>query len=86
MRARRASFHIDPSTNRTYRYWHVFVAVCNQARSMVIEWMDHCIPGEPIRPDKVLLDPYGRAVVIPRDYSRDGTPRRDNSAAAMKVW
>ena len=36
-------------------------------------------------PDKVLLDPYGRAVLVPDIYSRHLASRRgDNTAIAMK--
>jgi glycogen operon protein len=36
-------------------------------------------------PSKVLLDPYGRAVVVPRSYSREAAGREgDNAASAMK--
>ena len=35
--------------------------------------------------DKVLLDPYGRGVVVPKDYSREAARREgDNAATAMK--
>ena len=36
-------------------------------------------------PAKVLLDPYGRGVVVPKNYSRDAAHREgDNAATAMK--
>ena len=36
-------------------------------------------------PAKVLLDPYGRSVVVPKDYSRDAASREGgNAATAMK--
>ena len=37
-------------------------------------------------PTKILLDPYGRGVVVPRNYSRDAAARLggDNAANAMK--
>ena len=36
-------------------------------------------------PAKVLLDPYGRAVVVPKNYSRDAARGAgDNAATAMK--
>ena len=36
-------------------------------------------------PAKVLLDPYGRGVVVPKDYSREAARRQgDNAATAMK--
>ena len=47
-------------------------------------------PFEPARglrfdPSKLLLDPYGRAVVVPKNYSRDAARLKgDNAAAAMR--
>ncbi|MBZ5653437.1 MAG: glycogen debranching protein GlgX, partial [Acidobacteriia bacterium] len=47
-------------------------------------------PFEPDRglrfdPSKLLLDPYGRAVVVPKNYSREAARREgDNTATAMK--
>src|SRR5271165_553991 len=39
----------------------------------------------PIDPSKLLLDPYGRAVVVPKDYSRHAACQEgDNTATAMK--
>src|SRR5260370_4464670 len=36
-------------------------------------------------PAKVLLDPYGRAVVVPKSYSRDAARgETDNTSTAMK--
>ena len=35
-------------------------------------------------PTKVLLDPYGRGVVVPEGYSRDAARRGDNARPAMK--
>lgn len=36
-------------------------------------------------PAKLLLDPYGRGVVVPRNYSRDCARKEgDNTAMAMK--
>jgi len=36
-------------------------------------------------PDKVLLDPYGRGVVVPKNYSRDAAHEEgDNTGSAMK--
>ena len=47
-------------------------------------------PFDPARglrfdPSKLLLDPYGRAVVVPKNYSRDAARMEgDNAATAMK--
>ena len=41
--------------------------------------------GMRFNPDKVLLDPYGRGVVVPRNYSRAAAcVAGDNAATAMK--
>jgi glycogen operon protein len=42
-------------------------------------------PGARFDPAKALLDPYGRAVVVPKQYSREaGCQPGDNTAASMK--
>lgn len=77
----------DPVTNRTYHYWHLFVPglAAGQIYGYRVDG-----PREPERglrfdPTKVLLDPYGRGVVVPKNYARDaaGAPG-DNAATAMK--
>jgi len=36
-------------------------------------------------PDKVLIDPYGRGIVVPKYYSREAAREKgDNAAVAMK--
>ena len=78
---------IEPGTNRTYHYWHLFVPglQAGQIYGYRVEG-----PFEPSRglrfdPGKVLLDPYGRAVVVPKNYSREAASRKgDNAATAMK--
>ena len=78
---------IDPCAGRTYHYWHVFVP--NVPAGQIYGYRAHG-PFEPARgmrfdPAKVLLDPYGRGVVVPKNYSRDAASREgDNTAAAMK--
>jgi isoamylase len=78
---------IDPYTNRTYHYWHVFVP---KARAGQIYGYRVYGPFEPTNglrfdPGKVLLDPYGRGVLVPRAYSRDAARQEgDNTATAMK--
>ena len=78
---------IVPSTGRTYHYWHVFVP--NIQAGQIYGYRAHG-PFDPARgmrfdPAKVLLDPYGRGVVVPRNYSRDTARKQgDNAATAMK--
>ena len=78
---------IDPSVGRTYHYWHVFVPGVQAGQ---IYGFRACGPFEPTRgfrfdPSKLLLDPYGRAVVVPKNYSREAARLTgDNTATAMK--
>ena len=78
---------VDPSTNRTYHYWHIFVPDVQPGQ--IYGYRVHG-PFEPLRgfrfdPGKVLLDPYGRDVVVPKNYSRDAAYQEgDNAATAMK--
>ncbi len=78
---------IDPAANRTYHYWHMFVPGATPGQ--IYGFRVHG-PFEPERglrfdPTKLLLDPYGRAVVVPKNYSRiDAGKDGDNTATAMK--
>jgi isoamylase len=78
---------IDPATNRTYHYWHVFVSGVRPGQ--IYGYRAHG-PWDPANgilfdPTKVLLDPYGRGVVVPKNYDRSAIrPNAENMAAAMK--
>ena len=78
---------VDPTANRTYHYWHVFVPGVQPGQ--IYGYRVHG-PFDPTRglrfdPGKVLLDPYGRGVVVPKNYSRDVAYQEgDNAATAMK--
>ena len=79
--------HIDPEANHTYHYWHVFVPGVKVGQ--IYGYRVHG-PFDPSRGDrfdsrKLLLDPYGRAVVTPKNYDRAAAQRPgDNTGAAMK--
>jgi isoamylase len=78
---------IDPSSNRTYHYWHVFVPGIRpgQLYGYRVEGPFDSTRGLRFDAAKVLLDPYGRAVVVPKNYSRTAACREgDNSATTMK--
>ena len=78
---------IDPSTNRTYHYWHVFVpgVRAGQIYSYRAEGPYDPSSGMRFDPAKVLLDPYGRATVVPKNYSREAARKEgDNCATAIK--
>src|SRR5215469_2642830 len=78
---------IDPTTNRTYHYWHVFVPGLRpgQLYGYRVHGPFDSASGMRFDATKVLLDPYGRGVVVPRNYSRDAARfKGDNAAIAMK--
>jgi isoamylase len=78
---------IDPTTNRTYHYWHVFVPDLQPGQIYGYRVHGPHDPASGMRFDssKVLLDPYGRGVVVPRNYSREAAQQEDGDAAtAMK--
>lgn len=78
---------LDPAANRTYYYWHTFVPGIESGQ---IYGYRVAGPTEPTRglrfdAEKTLLDPYGRAVVIPAGYNRqDAFKPGENTASAMK--
>ena len=78
---------LDPVANRTYHYWHAFVAGIGAGQIYGYRAHGSWDPANGMRfdPTKVLLDPYGLAVVVPKSYSRDAA-RLDgsNAATAMK--
>jgi isoamylase len=78
---------IDPATNRTYHYWHIFVPKVKAGQLYGYGVAGPYDPANGMRfdPAKVLLDPYGRGVVVPKNYSRDAARHAgDNAATAMK--
>ena len=78
---------LDPHENRTYHYWHVFVPGVQAGQIYGYRVHGPFKPERGLRfdPQKVLLDPYGRAVVIPETYNRFLTSEPgDNAASAMK--
>ena len=78
---------IDPTTNRTYHYWHTFVPGVRAGQIYALRVHGPQDPSRGLRfdPSKLLLDPYGRCVAAPKDYSREAARRDgDNAATAMK--
>jgi isoamylase len=78
---------IDPVAGRSYDYWHVFVPGVRPGQ--IYGYRAHG-PFDPPRglrfdPAKVLLDPYGRGVAVPKGYGRAAAiAEGDDAAAAMK--
>src|SRR5271157_2740237 len=78
---------IDPTKNRTYPYWHVFVPGLRPGQLYGYRVSGPFDPASGMRfdPEKLLLDPYGLAVAVPKNYSREAARRKgDNTAVAMK--
>ena len=73
--------------NRTYHYWHARVPGVGPGQIYGYRVSGPFDPARGLRFDatKVLIDPYGREVVVPDGYSRDAASRKgDNAATAMK--
>src|SRR5271166_2997979 len=78
---------IDPFANRTYHYWHVFAPGAEVGQIYGFRAYGPFEPARGLRfdPSKLLLDPYGRAIAVPKNYSREAARlERDNTATAMK--
>ena len=78
---------LDPAVNRTYHYWHNFVPDVRVGQIYGYRAHGPWDPGNGMRFDsgKTLLDPYGRAVVVPKRYSRAAILKSgEDMAAAMK--
>jgi glycogen operon protein len=78
---------LDPVANRTYHYWHTFVPGLRPGQLYGYRVDGPFDPEHGLRfdPSKLLLDPYGRGVVVPQGYSCEAAARKgDNAATAMK--
>jgi isoamylase len=78
---------LDPVVNRTYHYWHVFLSGIQPGQIYGYRAHGPFDPGRGRRFDhtKVLLDPYGRGVVVPEEYSRVAASQEGgNTSTAMK--
>ena len=78
---------LDARRHRTYHYWHVFVPGIRPGQIYAYRAEGPFEPERGLRfdPTKALLDPYGRAVVVPDGYSRHAASRYgQNNAIAMK--
>jgi glycogen operon protein len=77
----------DRVKNRTYHYWHMWVPKLQpgQIYGYRVEGPSDPTCGLCFDSDKVLLDPYGRGVIVPKNYNRESAIEPgDNAATAMK--
>ena len=76
-----------PKRNRTYHYWHTFVPDIGAGQLYGYRVAGIFSPRHGLRfdPGKLLIDPYGRAVVVPAGYDRTAACEPgENAALAMK--
>ena len=89
---------LDPATNRTYHYWHVFVPGVQAGTDLRLPGRGPSAPANGLRfdPAKVLLDPYGRGVVVPNELRprsgeaagrqrRDGDEKRRRRSGGLRL-
>lgn len=74
---------LDHVLNRTYHYWHVLVPDLKPGQRYGYQVQGRHEPSRGLRFDasKLLLDPYGKSVVIPKGYRRE---KGDDLGTAMK--
>ena len=78
---------LDPRTNRTYHYWHVFVPGITVGQIYAYRVAGPFDPKRGLRFDaaKVLLDPYGKCIARPAGHNREAARHPgDNTATALK--
>lgn len=78
---------IDPLTNLTYHYWHAFVPGIEAGQVYGFRAYGPFAPDRGLRfdPSKLVLDPYSRAIAVPRYYSREAAAAEgSNIETAMK--
>jgi isoamylase len=81
------TIRFDPKVNKTYHYWHVYVPDIQAGQIYGYRVHGPYEPESGMRfdPQKVLLDPYGKAVVIPGTYNRLlASEPGDTTASSMK--
>ena len=63
---------LDGRLNRTYNYWHIFIKNLKpgQLYGYQIDGPHEPFIGQSFDPDKILLDPYAKAVAVPAGYER----------------
>jgi glycogen operon protein len=78
---------LDPQAHRTYHCWHGWVPGIGPGQVYGCRAAGPCEPDRGLRfdADKLLLDPYRRAVAVPRAYDRRAAARPgSNVATGMK--
>jgi len=79
-------FVLHPIKNRTYHYWHIFIPDIGPGQIYAYQVDGPNRPEIGMRFDgsRILLDPYGKAVVVPKSYDRFDRRPGENFSGAMK--
>ncbi|MEM9325615.1 MAG: alpha-amylase family glycosyl hydrolase, partial [Bacteroidota bacterium] len=80
-------YPLDPRQHKTYHYWHIFIP--GLSAGQVYGWRVHgpFDPSHGHRFDgqKLLVDPYARALVVPQTYNRrKSSIQGDNTDSAIR--
>ena len=78
---------LDRSKNKTYHYWHILVPDIGPGQIYGYRVHGPFAParGRRFDPQKLLLDPYSKAVVVPENYDRKNAMKSgEHCASAMK--
>ncbi len=81
------SIRLEPGLHRTFHYWHVHVEGLRAGQIYAFRAHGPFDPDNGLRFDaeKVLIDPYARAIAIPAAFDRQACSRPgDTAAVAMK--
>ncbi|MBN1486184.1 MAG: glycogen debranching protein GlgX, partial [Anaerolineae bacterium] len=81
------SFKLDGDKNRTFYYWHIFVPGVQEGQLYGYRVSGDYAPEKGLwfDGDKLLLDPYARAIAVGKGYDRKAATRPgDNCGHAMK--
>jgi glycogen operon protein len=77
---------LDPRVNKTFHFWHVYVAGLRPGACYALRVDGPAAPAEGHRfnKNKVLLDPYARAITASRWNRVDACGEADNVASSMR--
>lgn len=77
------TFRLDPSKNKTYHYWHIFVAGVKPGQLYGYRVHGPFEPklGHRFDSSKILLDPYSKAVSIPKKFDRKAVSKSGKADA-----
>ena len=78
---------LDPQKNKTFHYWHTCIQgiQTGQLYGYRVHGPNDPQYGHRFNGEKILIDPYGRAVAVPTNYDRGAASLPgDNAGVAMK--